>query len=55
MLAPTSRVSRSISACYSIDDLRRLVEQRLPRSIFDFYEGGAEDDGTLAANRGARL
>lgn len=53
MFVPTSRVPRSISACYSIDDLRRLAQQRLPRSIFDFYEGGAEDEGTLAANRAA--
>ena len=53
MLVPTSRMPRSISACYSIDDLRRLAQQRLPRSIFDFYEGGAEDEGTLAANRAA--
>ena len=47
------RVPHSASACYSIDDLRRLAQQRLPRSIFDFYEGGAEDEGTLAANRAA--
>ena len=53
MPAPTFRVPRSISACYSIDDLRRLAQQRLPRSIFDFYAGGAEDESTLEANRAA--
>ena len=47
------RVPHSSSACYSIDDLRRLAQRRLPRSIFDFYEGGAEDESTLAANRAA--
>ena len=53
MPAPTFRVPRSISACYSIDDLRRVAQRRLPRSIFDFYAGGAEDESTLAANRAA--
>lgn len=36
--------------CYSIDDLRRLAKQRLPRAIFDFFDGGAEDELTLRAN-----
>ncbi|MBC7435314.1 MAG: alpha-hydroxy-acid oxidizing protein, partial [Bdellovibrionales bacterium] len=53
MRPPTSRVPRSVSACYSIDDLRRLAQKRLPRSIYDFYEGGAEDESTMAANRSA--
>ena len=36
-----------LSACHSIDDLRLLAKRRLPRSIFDFYDGGAEDERTL--------
>jgi (S)-mandelate dehydrogenase len=44
---------RSVEGCYSIDDLRRLAQRRLPRSIFDFYDGGAEDESTLAENRAA--
>ncbi|MFC5497306.1 alpha-hydroxy acid oxidase [Caenimonas terrae] len=43
----------SVAACYSIDDLRRLARHRLPRSIFDFYDGGAEDESTLQENRAA--
>lgn len=39
-------------AC-SIDDLRRLAQQRLPRALFDFYDGGAEDELTLRGNREA--
>jgi (S)-mandelate dehydrogenase len=39
--------------CYSIDDLRALARRRLPRAVFDFYEGGAEDERTLAGNAGA--
>ena len=53
MLSLTSRLPRSVSACYSIDDLRKLARKRLPRSIFDFYEGGAEDESTMAANSAA--
>jgi (S)-mandelate dehydrogenase len=44
---------RSLAACHSIDDLRRMAQARLPRSIFDFYDGGAEDESTLDHNRSA--
>ncbi|GAB1575632.1 alpha-hydroxy acid oxidase [Bordetella petrii] len=37
----------------SIEDLRRAARGRLPRAIFDFFDGGAEDELTLAANRAA--
>jgi L-lactate dehydrogenase (cytochrome) len=35
----------------NIDDLRRLAKRRLPRAVFDFADGGAEDEWTLRANR----
>jgi (S)-mandelate dehydrogenase len=35
----------------NIHDLARLAERRLPGVIFDFLEGGAEDEITLRANR----
>ena len=35
----------------NIDDLRRLAQRRLPRAVFDFADGGAEDEVTLRANR----
>jgi (S)-mandelate dehydrogenase len=44
---------RRLSDCFSIEDLRQLARRRLPRSIFDFYDGGAEDEQTLAANASA--
>ena len=44
---------RELSSCHSINDLRRMAQRRLPRSIFDFYDGGAEDESTLAHNRSA--
>ena len=42
-----------MSAAYSIADLRAAAQRRLPRAIFDFFDGGAEDEITLAANRAA--
>lgn len=36
-------------AC-SIEDLRRASRRHLPRAIFDFFDGGAEDELTLADN-----
>src|SRR3954469_6268883 len=37
----------------NIEDLRRLAKRRLPRAIFDFFDGGAEDETTLRGNRAA--
>jgi (S)-mandelate dehydrogenase len=37
----------------NIEDLRRLAQRRLPRAIFDFFDGGAEDEVTLRENRAA--
>src|SRR3954467_5714685 len=37
----------------NIEDLRRMARRRLPRAIFDFFDGGAEDEGTLRDNRAA--
>src|SRR5688572_20617368 len=37
----------------NIEDLRRLAQRRLPRAIFDFFDGGAEDETTLRENRAA--
>lgn len=36
---------------HSIEDLRLLARRRLPRGVFDFFDGGAEDEITLRANR----
>jgi (S)-mandelate dehydrogenase len=37
----------------NIEDLRLLAKRRLPRAIFDFFDGGAEDEVTLRENRAA--
>jgi L-lactate dehydrogenase (cytochrome) len=37
----------------NIEDLRRRAGRRLPRFLFDFVEGGADDEVTMRANRQA--
>ena len=37
----------------SIEDLRRAARRRLPAAVFDFFDGGAEDELTLRDNRAA--
>jgi L-lactate dehydrogenase (cytochrome) len=34
----------------NIEDLRRAAKRRLPRAVFDYIDGGAEDEWTLRAN-----
>jgi isopentenyl diphosphate isomerase/L-lactate dehydrogenase-like FMN-dependent dehydrogenase len=34
----------------NIEDLRRLAKRRLPRVVFDYIDGGAEDEWTLHEN-----
>ena len=43
----------SLTRAYTIDDLRRLARRRLPRAVYDFIEGGAGDELTVARNRAA--
>ena len=43
----------TIAKAYSIDDLRLSAKRRLPRAIFDFFDGGAEDEVTLRDNEAA--
>jgi (S)-mandelate dehydrogenase len=42
-----------LSRAINIEDLRQLARRRLPRAIFDFFDGGAEDESTLRENRAA--
>lgn len=43
----------NVSKAYSIEDLRRMAKKRLPRAVFDFFDGGAEDEITLRDNEAA--
>lgn len=40
----------TLKDCYCIERLREVARSRLPRGVFDFYDGGAEDEVTLADN-----
>ena len=37
--------------CVTIDDLRTVAKRRLPRPVFDYMDGAAGDELTLARNR----
>ena len=41
------------SAVHNVDDLRRLAARDLPRPIFEFIDGGAEDEVAVRHNRAA--
>jgi isopentenyl diphosphate isomerase/L-lactate dehydrogenase-like FMN-dependent dehydrogenase len=41
----------ALQHAHSIEDLRLMARRRLPRGVFDFFDGGAEDETTLRANR----
>ena len=43
----------NLSRAYSIADLRELARRALPRAVFDFFDGGADEELTLVANRAA--
>jgi L-lactate dehydrogenase (cytochrome) len=45
--------TRRLNGCLTIEDLRRLARRRLPGVVFDYVEGGAEDEVNLAANQAA--
>src|SRR3954462_9285176 len=42
-----------LSHAVSVEALRAMARRRLPRAIFDFFDGGAEDEVTLRENRAA--
>lgn len=42
-----------LQQCIHIEDLRLQAKRRLPRMVFDFLDGGAEDEVAVARNRSA--
>ena len=48
-----SRRTRQLERAANIGDLRVLAKRRLPRGIFDYIDGGAEDEVTMARNSAA--
>ena len=43
-------VARRLSRAADIEDLRRIARRRMPRGVFDYIDGGAEDEVSLARN-----
>jgi L-lactate dehydrogenase (cytochrome) len=46
-------VARRLARAASVADLRAIARRRLPRGVFDYIDGAAEDERTLAANSAA--
>ncbi|MET0664672.1 MAG: alpha-hydroxy-acid oxidizing protein, partial [Acidimicrobiales bacterium] len=43
-------VERGLATAADVDDLRRIAQRRLPQGVFDYIDGGAEDERTYGAN-----
>ncbi len=43
-------VERRLQKCVSVDDMRRIARRRLPRGVFDYIDGGAEDERSMRRN-----
>ncbi len=44
---------RRLASAANVDDLRVIAKKRLPGGVFDYIDGGAEDELTLAGNQKA--
>ncbi len=53
-LSPSSQLRRGrrLERAANISDLRLMARDRLPRGIFDYIDGGAEDEVTMRRNSG---
>lgn len=46
-LDPTKR---RLAACYTVADLRRVAKRRIPKPVFDYVDGAADEELSSAAN-----
>src|SRR3954447_22075414 len=46
-----ARRDARLRRCVNVDDLRRLARRRLPKVVFDFVDGAADDEVALRRNR----
>jgi L-lactate dehydrogenase (cytochrome) len=49
----TDPVARRLRTAITVEDMRRIAKRRLPRGVFDYIDGGAEDERTMANNASA--
>jgi L-lactate dehydrogenase (cytochrome) len=47
------RVQRKLSRCLDMDDLRDAARRMLPRAVFDYVDGGADEEISITANSDA--
>jgi L-lactate dehydrogenase (cytochrome) len=45
--------SRRLASCYDVADLRRVAKRRIPRPVFDYVDGAADEEIAVAANTAA--
>ena len=43
-------VERRLKSAASVEDFRRIARRRLPRGVFDYIDGGAEDERSMVRN-----
>ena len=46
-------MTKSLKRAHNIADLRSLARKRLPRPIFEYVDGGADDEVSLRRNSSA--
>ena len=46
-------MSRRLSRCFNVNDLRKAAKRRLPESLFAYIDGGSDDERTLRGNTSA--
>ncbi len=49
----TDPVARRLRTAINVDDLRRIARRRLPRGVFDYIDGGSDDERSVTNNRAA--
>ncbi len=42
--------ARRLGACFDVADLRRAAQRRIPRPVFDYVDGAADEEISVAAN-----
>jgi L-lactate dehydrogenase (cytochrome) len=47
---PLDAKTRRLAGCYDISDLRRAAKRRIPRPVFDYVDGAADEEISVAAN-----
>ena len=47
---PLNTTERRLAACYDISDLRRAARRRIPRPVFDYVDGAADEELAAASN-----